>query len=89
MPNVRLRKKNERTYKEPYVHGVKDYRKILNFQVDKGWIDKTPVCTAVKGNCEPLCLGYRAGDSGSCIFQTEGPFRTECSRGKRTCSIGS
>ena len=49
MQNVRLRKKSERP-KWPYVHGVKDYRKILNFQVDKGWIDKTPICTAKKGN---------------------------------------
>jgi hypothetical protein len=82
MQTVKLRKKNDRRVFWPYVHGVKDYRKILNFQVDKGWIDKTPICTAVKGNCEPHCLGYRAGSSGACIFQTEGPFRTECSRGK-------
>ena len=81
MQNVRLRKKSERP-KWPYVHGVKDYRKILNFQVDKGWIDKTPICTAKKGNCEPLCLGFRAGSSGACVFQTEGIYRTECTRGK-------
>ena len=80
MQEVRLRKKNE-CRKLPYVHGVKDYRKVLNFQVDKGWIDKTPVCTA-KGNCEPLCLGYQSGSSGTCVFQIEGVFRTECCRGK-------
>ena len=78
---VRLRKKGKRLV-VPHVHGVKDYRKILNFQTSGNWIDKTPVCTAKRENCEPLCLGYRAEDSGRCIFQTEGVFRTECSRGK-------
>ena len=81
MQEVRLRKKNERP-KWPFVHGVKDYRKVLNFQVDTGWIDKTPVCTAKRGNCEPLCLGYRSGSSGACVFQVDGAFRTECTRGK-------
>ena len=83
MQEVRLRKKNERS-KLPYfhTHGVKDYRKVLNYVVDKGWIDKTPVCTAKRGNCEPLCLGYRSGSSGTCVFQVDGAFRTECSRGK-------
>ena len=83
MQEVRLRKKNER-YNFPHVHGTKDYRKVLNFKVDRGWIDKTPVCTAKRGNCEPMCIGYRAGDSGACIFQTEGAFRTECSRGRKS-----
>ena len=82
MQEVRLREKNDRRIFKPYVHGVKDYRKVLNFQVDKGWIDKTPVCTAKGRNCEPLCLGYQSGSSGTCIFQTSGAFRTECNRGK-------
>lgn len=89
MENVRLRKKNDRTVYKPYVHGVKDYRRVLNFRVGGNWIDKTPVCTAKKGNCEPHCLGFCPGSSGTCIFQSEGVFRVECSRGKRTCSIGN
>jgi hypothetical protein len=85
MAEIRLRKKNERkTYNFPHVHGVKDYRKVLNFAVDKGWIDKTPMCTAIKKNCEPMCIGYRPGSTGRCIFQSEGPFRTECSRGRKS-----
>ena len=79
MQEVRLRKKG--FVRKPHVHGVRDYRKILNFVVDKGWVDKTSVCTAFKGNCEPLCLGYQAGNSGRCLFQVSGIFRIECSRG--------
>lgn len=78
---VKLIKKKDMQAFRPYVHGVKDYRKTLNFKVDGGWVDKTPVCTAKKGHCEPHCLGYRAGNTSRCIFQVEGPFRTECSRG--------
>lgn len=81
MQEVRLYKKGKRSI-VPHVHGIKDYRKILNFQTGGNWIDKTPVCAAKRGNCESLCLGYRAGDSGHCIFQVEGCYRTECSRGK-------
>lgn len=80
MQDVRLRKKGNKGFR-PYVHGVKDYRKVLNFKVDRGWIDKTPVCTAA-GNCENLCLGFCPDVSGACIFQSVGPFRVECSRGK-------
>lgn len=85
MAEVRLRKKNEKKfYNFPHVHGVRDYRKVLNFKVDKGWIDKTPCCLAKRGNCESLCLGYRPGSSGACVFQTDGVFRTECSRGRKS-----
>ena len=77
MQEVRLRKKG--SVNKPYVHGVKDYRKVLNFVVDDGWVDKTPVCTC-RGNCEPLCLGYSPGDSGRCIYQVSGVFRMECCR---------
>lgn len=80
MPEVRLRKKG--SVRKPYVHGVRDYRKVLNFVVDKGWIDKTPVCSAAKGCCENLCLGFCPNDSGGCLFQSSGPFRVECSRGE-------
>lgn len=79
---VKLIKKKDMQAFRPYVHGVKDYRKVLNFKVDDGWIDKTPVCTASTGKQEDHCLGFRAGSSGRCVFQNQGPFRTECSRGK-------
>ena len=58
MDNVRLIKKGSRQRFLPFVHGVKDYRKVLNFKVDGGWIDKTPVCTAKQGNCENSCIGF-------------------------------
>ena len=80
MQEVRLR--SGRKQPPPHVHGVKDYRQVLNFKTSGTWIDKTPVCMAVKGNCEPLCLGYQPSVSGSCVFQSQGPFRIECSRGR-------
>ena len=82
MQEVRLRKKGSDRPNWPYVHGVKDYRKVLNFVVDRNWIDKTPVCTAFKGNCEPHCLGFCPDSSGRCVFQSSGIYRTECHRGK-------
>ena len=67
MQEIRLRKKG--FVRKPYVHGVKDYRKVLNLKVDNGWIDKTPVCTAIRGNCENMCTGFHCDSSGSCVFQ--------------------
>lgn len=76
---TRLRKKGKRSSCFP---GVKDYRKVLNFKVDNGWIDKTFVCTACRINCEPLCIGFCPGGLRPCIYQSFGAFRTECCRGE-------
>lgn len=76
--NVRLIKKHDRAVFRPFL-GVKDYRKILNFQVGRNWIDKTPCCMCSLGKGE-RCIGYRGGDNGQCVFQVVGPYRVECTR---------
>jgi hypothetical protein len=81
MQEVRLRKKGSFTKKFPSP-GFRDYRKVLNFQVNGNWIDKVPICTAKRGRCENLCLGFCPDSSGNCIFQFSGVHQTECDRGK-------